>query len=139
MDITHSKSFEQPDYFWHSLSIFDHTKVLLVEDDPATRWIVRSALKNDCCLATAGTASQAFIRCQTYHPDIVFLDLDLPDKKGADVFEWIIRNDPGVKVILFTSTQDIEQIYEILNRGACGYIPKPFEKELFMNYIKGNK
>ncbi|HOO82434.1 MAG TPA: response regulator [Alphaproteobacteria bacterium] len=74
-------------------------RVLLVEDDPVTRWMVRSALKKECEFVTAQSANNAFGLYASYQPDVVFLDIDLPDGNGHDVLKWIMRNDPGACVV----------------------------------------
>lgn len=122
---------------WLGPAALENIRVLLVEDDPVTRWMVRSALKDECRLATAPTANQAFTVCQTYRPDVVFLDMNLPDKNGTEVLKWIMRNDPGVCVVVFSGCGDMHVISGALENGARGFIPKPFEKKNFLHYIKG--
>lgn len=114
------------------------TKVLLVEDDPVTRWIVRKSLKSECVLSTAPTANQAFEKISIFNPDIVFLDIDLPDQNGRKVLEWIMRNDPGTSVIMFSSNNNLENITDTLEDGARGFIAKPFMKEELMHYINNH-
>lgn len=130
-------SSSNDELFWHNLGIIDGAKVLLVEDDPVTRWMVRMALKDECRFATATTANKAFAICQSFRPDIVFLDIGLPDKNGCEVLEWLMRNDPGVCVVVFSGSRDMNDICRALEGGAKGYIPKPFEKNSFLHYIKG--
>lgn len=116
----------------------DLTKVLLVEDDPVTRWMVRKGLKHDCQLVTAPTANQSFDKFCSFQPDIVFLDIDLPDKSGHDVLKWIIRNDPGMSVIMFSSNNSLDNICDTLAAGARGFISKPFLREQLLHYIHGH-
>ncbi len=113
----------------------DYTKVLLVEDDPVTRWMVRNALKYECQFATAPTANKAFAMYSSYQPDIVFLDINLPDKNGYEVLEWIMRNDPGACVVMFSSNDNLDNITGALEDGASGFIAKPFLKESLLHYI----
>lgn len=113
----------------------DLTKVLLVEDDPVTRWMVRKGLKHDCQLVTAPSANQSFDRFNSFQPDIVFLDIDLPDKSGREVLTWIMRNDPGACVVMFSSNNDLENISETLSEGASGFIAKPFLRDDLLHYI----
>lgn len=113
----------------------DLTKVLLIEDDPVTRWMVRKGLKHNCQLATAPTANQSFDKFSSFQPDIVFLDIDLPDKSGHEVLNWIMRNDPGTAVIMFSSNNSLDNICETLAAGARGFISKPFLKEQLLDYI----
>ena len=112
-------------------------RVLLIEDDPVTRWIVRKSLRHACRFATAPTASQAYAMFQSFQPDIVFLDINLPDQSGRAVLEWILRNDPGVRVIMFSSNDNLDNIAQTLEKGASGFIAKPFLKEELLHYVRG--
>jgi two-component system chemotaxis response regulator CheY len=113
-------------------------KVLLVEDDPVTRWMVRNTLRDECRFASAANASQACSLYASYRPDVVFLDIHLPDKNGHTVLDWIMRNDPGACVIMFSSDNDLENISESLEDGAKGFIAKPFRRESLLKYVRGN-
>lgn len=112
------------------------TKVLLVEDDPITRWMVRSALKETCDFATAPTAKKAFAMYTSYQPDVVFLDINLPDNNGCTVLQWIKNQDPDACVVMFSSNDSLDNITECLNNGAKGFISKPFMKEDLLQYVK---
>lgn len=112
------------------------TKVLLVEDDPITRWMVRNSLKNICDFATAPTASKAYAMYTSYQPDVVFLDINLPDNNGRFVLDWIIEHDPGACVVMFSSNGSLENITECLNDGASGFVTKPFLKEDLLHYVQ---
>ena len=114
-----------------------NAKVLLVEDDPVTRWLVRQTLKDNCDFATAQTANKAFSLYATYQPDFVFLDINLPDKDGYEVLNWIMRNDPGANVIMFSSLNNMDSITRALDMGAIGYIAKPFIKNQILDYVQG--
>lgn len=111
-------------------------KVLLVEDDPVTRWMVRNALKHECEFVTAPTASKAFGMYASYQPDVVFLDINLPDGSGYSVLEWIMRNDPGACVVMFSSNDNLDNISGALEDGASGFIAKPFLKEQLLHYVQ---
>ncbi len=113
----------------------EKVKVLLVEDDPVTRWMVRSALKHECDLTTAAEAHKAFEIYASYEPDIVFLDINLPDASGYDVLQWIIHNDPGAAVVMFSSNDNLDNIASSMDQGARGFIAKPFLKEQLLHYI----
>jgi two-component system chemotaxis response regulator CheY len=113
----------------------DHPKVLLVEDDPVTRWLVRTSLKNTCHLATAQEAYQAMHLYQVYKPDVVFLDINLPGKNGMEVLETLIRMDPGAHIVMFSGLDGIENIASAIEKGAQGFIAKPFNKEKLLYYI----
>ncbi len=114
------------------------TKVMLVEDDPVTRWMVRNTLKEECELFTAPTANKAFSVYMEQQPDLVFLDINLPDKSGYEVLTWIMRNDPGACVVMFSSNDGMDNIANALEVGASGFIGKPFVKKQLLDYIQGN-
>lgn len=111
------------------------TKVLLVEDDPVTRWMVRCALKDECEFACAPTAYKTFSMYSSYNPDIIFLDISLPDDSGYKILQWIIKNDPGAFVVMFSSNNSMVSILEALQKGASGFISKPFLREHLLQYI----
>lgn len=118
---------------WSSLQYT--TKVLLVEDDPLTRHLVRKTLRDECQFVTASTAQKAIDLCRTYQPDIVLLDLGLPDQPGNVVFEWLQVHDPYVNVILFTQTTDEEMLDRLIEGGASGVIHKPFTQGVLLHHI----
>lgn len=110
-------------------------KVLVVEDDPVIRWAIRSILKDECLLATAQDFNSALAVYQTYKPDIVFLDINLPGKSGRDVMKHVLECDPGAYIVICSSHDNIENIVEFLENGAKGFIAKPFRKEKMLQYI----
>ena len=110
--------------------------VLLVEDDPIARWMVRTALKGECLLTTAPDAHRAVVAYQTYRPDVVFLDINLPDGNGIDVLHQIMKQDPGAFIVMFSSHDTMENITHVMEEGARGFVAKPFRKERLMQYIE---
>lgn len=121
------------------LSPNKNIKVLLVEDDPVTRWIVRNAVKDECHLATATSASHACTLYPKFRPDIVFLDIGLPDKTGLDVLAWILKHDPGARVVMFSSQDSLDTITSTIESGAIGFVAKPFQRDELVNYIRHTK
>lgn len=114
----------------------ERAKVLLVEDDPVTRWMVRNTLKNECEFSTAPTAHKAFDMYTACQPDVVFLDINLPDDNGHNILKWMIRHDPGACVVMFSSNNDLDNISSALDNGASGFIAKPFLKGELLHYIE---
>lgn len=114
----------------------DPARVLLVEDDAVTRWMVRSSLKDECDFLSAPTAQNVFSLYSSFKPHIVFLDIGLPDNSGDEVLEWIMRNDPTACVVMLSSKDNVDNITGCLEKGAKGFIPKPFIRESLMHYIR---
>ncbi|MBK6897465.1 MAG: response regulator [Alphaproteobacteria bacterium] len=113
-------------------------RVLLVEDDAVTRWMVRNALKNECEFITAPSANKAFAMFSSFTPDVVFLDINLPDNSGYAVLEWILKNDPGACVVMFSSNGQLDNIVQAMEKGASGFISKPFLREHLLYYIQSH-
>lgn len=111
-------------------------RVLLVEDDAVTRWIVRTTLKNECLLFTAQTGAAALAAYGNYKPDIVFLDIDLPGMNGQHVLQSILKIDPGAQVVMFSSHNSLNNITDLLDEGAKGFIAKPFNRDRLLQYIQ---
>ncbi len=113
-------------------------RVLLVEDDAVTRWMVRNALKNECEFITAPSANKAFAMFSSFTPDVVFLDINLPDNSGYAVLEWILKNDPGACVVMFSGNGQLDNIVQAMEKGASGFISKPFLREHLLYYIQSH-
>lgn len=111
-------------------------RVLLVEDDPVTRWMVRTAVKGTCDLMTAPTACRALSMYKDYKPDLVLLDINLPDISGHEILVQIMNRDPGAYIVMFSSQDSIENITNTMEDGARGFIAKPFRKERLLQYIE---
>ena len=110
-------------------------KVLLVEDDPVTRWMVRLALKEECMLYTASNAKDAIESFNAHNPDMVLLDIGLPGLNGKNLLKRFLCVDPDAFVIMFTSQNGREIVLESIRSGASGFISKPFEKSDILEYL----
>ena len=102
------------------------TRVLVVDDEPAILRFLRPALEaNDYALESAGTVADAIKHIAADAPDIVLLDLGLPDGDGKDVIrrarEW---SDVPI-IVLSARDREVEKI-EALDLGADDYVNKPF-------------
>lgn len=113
----------------------DTIKVLLVEDDPVARWMVRHVLKDTCDFAVAPTGTKAFSLYETYQPDVVFLDIDLPDHNGHEVLDWMMEKDHKACVVMLSGNNSLDNITGMIERGARGFIAKPFLKEQLLEYV----
>ena len=102
------------------------TRVLVVDDEPAILRFLKPALEaNSCQIATAGTASEAMKRIAGEAPDIVVLDLGLPDGDGKDVIRRV-REWSDVPIIVLSARDRETEKIEALDLGADDYVNKPF-------------
>lgn len=107
-------------------------RVLLVEDDPAIRTaLTRGLAEHGHVVVSASTGAQAVAMLSEDRPDVIVLDLGLPDIDGADVLQisTVLKSAP---VIVATARDDEREVVRLLNAGADDYLVKPFElDELF--------
>lgn len=100
--------------------------VYIVEDDQQIRELVVRALADAGHAVTAeGTAMAALQGIVDTSPDIVVLDLGLPDLDGVDLLR-MLRSVSDVPVVVATARDDDREIVRVLDAGADGYIVKPF-------------
>lgn len=101
--------------------------VLVVDDDPEVGQTLHDVLRHlnyAVTLALSGTA--ALRQVTNLKPDVVLLDLSLPDMAGLDVLARLRRDDPGLPVIIVSWNQDMDVAQAALGRGIFDYISKPF-------------
>lgn len=109
--------------------------VLVVEDDVVTRRVVSGLFKNDYALITAQNAHEAVADYMLYAPDIVFLDIGLPDRSGMDVLQEIVACDSDAYVVMVSSSSHLDTMISAINAGAAGFIAKPFQRDRMRSYI----
>jgi len=106
-------------------------KVLLIEDSPADVGLVRAALGDAdekstflVNLSVAGSISEAAILVWQTDPDVILLDLGLPDKVGMAAFRAAINLAPEIPIIVLSGNTDEEIAIAALKDGAVDYLPK---------------
>jgi DNA-binding response OmpR family regulator len=100
--------------------------VLLVEDDPTIRTaLLRGLGERGHAVDSAATALSGLEHAVTHRPDIVVLDLGLPDLDGATMLR-MLRGASRVPVIVATARDDESEIVAVLDAGADDYLVKPF-------------
>ena len=110
-------------------------KIMLVEDDPLARRIVSTCLKDSQHLITATSAEEAVTNYMLHIPDIVFLDIGLPDHDGFSVMDAIKTHNPDAYIVMFSGKGYADYIAKSLQMGASGFVEKPFRKENLFHYI----
>jgi len=100
--------------------------LLAVDDDPLSLDLVRDALGSmGLEIHTAANGEEARAVLAKARPQIVLLDLMLPDVNGLELLEEIIQSAPGTDVILLTGHYTPESAVEAIRKGACDYLTKP--------------
>ena len=100
--------------------------VIVVEDEAQIRRFVRLALEAENCLVyEAETLQRGLIDAGTRHPDLIILDLGLPDGDGVD-FIRDLRNWSQIPVIVLSARSEEAEKVRALDAGADDYLTKPF-------------
>lgn len=102
-------------------------KVLLVDDQDILVEGLRMILGKEEDIQICGTANngrKAYESCKWNRPDVVLMDIKMPEVNGVEATGMIKKDFPEVKVIVLTTFNDDEYIYEALKNGASGYLLK---------------
>jgi len=101
--------------------------VLIVDDEVGIRESLKMILGKDYELFLAKNAEETFSEIKEHSPDVVLLDIILPDLDGLKVLERIKQNDPNIIVIMVTATTTVKTALQAKKLGAYGYVTKPFD------------
>jgi DNA-binding NarL/FixJ family response regulator len=114
-------------------------RVLLIDDSPIIRLGLRSALEDYAditIVAEAGSAADGLAAVAKHKPDVVLLDLHLPDKSGLQVCRELIKARPQTKVLVLTSSSNERNVQEALSAGAQGYLLKENDGAALANGLR---
>src|SRR3954466_13688780 len=101
-------------------------RVIVADDDPLARRVVRDALESGgiIVIAEASTGREAVELSLYYKPDIVLMDLVMPDGDGIQATRRILAREPSVEVVILTSSDDDDIGIVGLRAGASGFLNK---------------
>jgi two-component system, NarL family, invasion response regulator UvrY len=104
----------------------ERIKILLIEDHPIVRegCLRILARRSDFEAAEANSARAGFVANRSFAPDIIILDLELPDIGGLEAIPDLLRDNPTTKVIIFSMYEEATFVTKALDRGARGYVSK---------------
>ena len=104
-------------------------QILVVEDDPPIRNLIATTLKtHEYKYLLAKNGEEAILQASSYAPDVVFLDLGLPDIDGIEIIKRI-REWSNMPIIVISARSEDEDKIEALDAGADDYLTKPFSVE----------
>ena len=111
--------------------------VLLVDDSRMSRKMLKNLLEEEgySVIAEAGDGLEAIEAYKTHKPDLVTLDITMPNMDGIEALTELIAIDPTVKAVMITAAGQQNKLIQALKIGAKKFITKPFEKEEVINNI----
>lgn len=114
-------------------------RLLLVDDHAVVRAGLRMLLESEAdarIVGEAGTAAEALEALNGAQPDVVLMDIGLPDMSGIEAAREIKRRQPQVAVVALTIHEDEEYFFKMLEAGASGYVPKRAAPEELLTAIR---
>jgi DNA-binding NarL/FixJ family response regulator len=115
------------------------TKIAIVEDNRTIRESLAEFVQADPdyrCVCTCATAEEALSMIPKHQPDIVLMDIRLPDLSGIECTAQLKQLLPSVQIIMVTVYEDTERIFKALSVGACGYLLKRCRPEELISAIR---
>lgn len=102
------------------------TKALVVDDEEGVRLVIGAMLEECGCLVScAGDGYQALEQLDSFEPDIVFTDLNMPGMSGLELIVRLKDRIPDIPIVVVSGTGDIQYAIEAIRRGAWEYVIKP--------------
>ncbi len=113
-------------------------KVLVVDDEPQIRILLKATLgRAGYAVAEAGTAREALNAKSIDKPDLILLDLGLPDRDGLELVSALIA-EPRSALIVVSARDQTEQKVAALDLGADDYVTKPFDTEELLARVRAS-
>lgn len=114
-------------------------KVLIADDQTILAEGIKSVLETDDGIEVAGIAADgaaAIEKCRVYRPDVVLMDIRMPNMNGVVATQRIKAEFPETKVIVLTTFDDSDYILNAINHGASGYLLKDIGSSALIDAVK---
>ena len=114
-------------------------RVMIVDDHPVVRTGLKTLLESEddvTVVAMAGSGREALLALQKADPEVVLLDLRMPEMDGTDVIADMRRISPEIKILVLTNYQEEEYILRAVQAGAAGYLLKSMPQEEILKAVR---
>jgi DNA-binding NarL/FixJ family response regulator len=114
-------------------------RVLIVDDHPLTRDALAGLLAQHGfdIVGQAGSGEEAIARAGELEPDIVLLDLSMPEMSGLEALPRVRQAAPGAEVVVLTASEDEDSLLGAIRGGAAGYLLKSEPPERIVSFLRG--
>ena len=111
-------------------------KILIVEDEKNIQTFIKAFLEaNEYQVVTAASSAEAYMMFSSHFPDLIILDLGLPDEDGS-VFLEMVRKKDATAVIVLSARSDESEKVKMFDLGANDYVTKPFGSAEFLARVR---
>lgn len=121
------------------ISAMEKVRILMVDDHPMAREAMKTILSEEQSfhvVAEAKTAEEAVRLTGEHMPDLILMDIQLPDESGIEATRMIKTSFPYVKIVMVTVSDNIVDLFESIKNGAQGYLIKHVEHDSWIPYLK---
>ncbi|SNS29879.1 two-component system, chemotaxis family, response regulator CheY [Anaerovirgula multivorans] len=115
-------------------------KILIVDDAAFMRTVLKNFLikHNFEVVGEAANGEKAVFKYKELRPDLVIMDITMPDMDGLEAVKEIKKSFPEAKIIMCSAMGQSQMILEAIQAGAKDFIVKPFQEDLVIEKIKKN-
>ena len=112
--------------------------VLVIDDHPLVRDGVKKSLTASGfnCVGEAGSLKEAIAMIALHNPDVITVDLNLPDGNGLEIISWARKNSPTIAIIVLSLEDDLDLVSAASQSGAQAFISKSETAEHLVSAIK---
>lgn len=113
------------------------TTVVIADDEPLMRRVIKSALDEINCdvVGEAEDGSEALAAVNRHNPDLILLDIQMPNQNGIKTLKQILEARPEAYIVMLTSVDDNQTINECILAGARDYLRKTIPLEEMMTRL----
>ncbi len=112
-----------------------HNIVMIADDDLFVRKVISTALKDLAEIVEATDGKDVQSLYEKHMPDILFLDVHLPNISGLDLIRVLLKFDSGANIIMMSSDSRTNNVSTAKLRGSKGFLAKPFDKKRILHFF----
>ena len=112
-------------------------RVLVVDDAAFMRKVLSDALAKGGheVVGEAANGNEAVSRYQELHPDVMTLDITMPEKDGLAALKEILATDPGARIVMCSALGQESKVLESIKSGAKDFVVKPFQADRVLEAV----
>jgi two-component system chemotaxis response regulator CheY len=113
-------------------------RLLVVDDAPFIREIVRHAIRSSeiVIVGEAEDGVEAVTLAAELNPDVILMDIVLPQKSGIDASREILAANPSIRIVAFSTNDHETIVLKAIDAGCCSFIVKPFQSDQLIHAIE---